>query len=570
MKTRKTLIGITALIIAAIFTLTGCPPGDTDTELLETLNLTIAGSFASQGGGEAVFFATTATNTMLSSRSISATDFELTGLLEDGAITFRLRGNYNSETKTYTLAAAGSFLRYSISGEFNDDGAAITGNAVVQVNSNPLNPSAGTWTTFIAEIDVTATMPEIDDDPIEGIVDETEGGIPMSFRGIWRDTHDANYYAMVNAYSVVIYERDGSNWEATDTMFFTDITPINNNEVAGTTAYMSIDWDEFEKDHLNFFQDMLNAFIEKKGIQIGDFWDSYLRAQFSMTSAATTIFNKYPHLGRNSHWIVPTSVPADVYNQFQQDYTDWINGTSSNDWFNDTETAHHWDKAAIHYRDVVNPSGVAAIGAIILRDVSKPGESDPQYNNYGLCMAELDAAYTAWFASEGFVDSFIVHEMMFEEEFEQEYMATLFPQGIENTQYWVQFYSKMGLKLQSGRLYYANYAQQLTIQEYLPNSLSREGYTQISGNGKTPPVVIYPPLLPEPGFDLWVEDGNGEYWVWVTGNPTQGYMVQFYNSEGIGFENIIAPDDMRVSWTKDVSKLNLFNVPHWEEGSLRR
>ena len=335
------LFAITALAVIIGFGVTGCGEDDNGKKIeknsgLQKKNLTISGTFPSQNGGasDAKFQATTVTtgvSAKVSSRAaIGADDYALEGLLEDGDIIFKLKGSYNTVTKTYTLSAAASFLRYSISGNFTDAGIAQTGKVTVQINNNPTDPSAGTWETYEVVVTPTKTA-EITGSAHPDTETALNNGIPSNLQGIWRDPADSNFYIIVNAFSVTSYYKENGTWYE-DTISFTDITN-KNDIISGITAFTqefggmeSIPWDKFN--------DLVNKYaVEEKGwtiYQPEDITDySILDAAFCSTPEAQAIVSEYPLLKASSGYYYSfdreiTDQDQDNYNLFGWSYSNFL------------------------------------------------------------------------------------------------------------------------------------------------------------------------------------------------------------------------------------------------------
>ena len=128
----KRLKTVCALLAASLFIFTGCDSsgggggGNGDPEF------SVNGSFTSGGdtsyykankakGGRGVF-----------SRAVGDdTSIPLEGTLDDGDITFKLKGSYDTVTESYTLSSASTYVRYTI----NSDPAGTT-SASIATRSN--------------------------------------------------------------------------------------------------------------------------------------------------------------------------------------------------------------------------------------------------------------------------------------------------------------------------------------------------------------------------------------------------------------------------------------------------
>ena len=326
-----------------------------DNNDLQKQNLVISGTFATQNNGDedAKFHAATvglaSKSVSRSAAQINADDFALEGLLEDGDIIFKLRGNYNSVTRTYTLSAASSFLRYSISGEFNEAGtAAPTASAVVQIKSNDV------WETFEITVATSGSAPLINGEARADTITALNDGIPAALQGIWRDPSDPDFYIMVNAFSLTVYSKYGFSdgpgggspgggiddgkrnisrnisysttgdvWYE-ETMYFTDVE-TKDGITSGISAYIQ----EFSRDSIPWdkYNDLINVYAaEVKGWRIYQAEDvsDYLEldAEFIQTDEAKAIINKYPLLRASSGYYysfkneINNDAMQDIYNRF--------------------------------------------------------------------------------------------------------------------------------------------------------------------------------------------------------------------------------------------------------------
>ena len=434
---------------------------------LETRSLVIAGTF-NRGGGEAKFSASTNPDDFRSvSRAIGSDEYELTGLLEDGDITFRLKGNYNSQTKTYTLSAAAEFLglRYTLTGKFKDNGTAETGKAVVQVRTG--SGDSAVWNT--TEVPVTASESAIEiEAPAENIIDDTPGGIPVGWRGIWRDQTDASYYAMVNAFSVVIYEKVDGYWvEAVDdmdqpmTMYFTDIQEEGSG-YSGITGYMG--WD-IEALPDNWSQLMYADYAEENNLRLMDWPEVYnmYHAEFSMTSTGKTIINKYPNLVRQYSFYTPykNGELMDAHPYYYDHFYPWFQEKHYHGYYMDPpfdapgyEYLTEYFDLLTEYRNGDGKTQGDLIGAIIGISVYPPdyGDgwefSDPDYLAF---QNEFGNTLNNWLEGQGFINSLILPYWFQDEWLERKYG--------KNYPYWRQWYMKMSLKIENGKLIPGQYVK---------------------------------------------------------------------------------------------------------------
>ena len=508
-KNRVMFFGIAA-VIAVMFTLTGCSNPVGGGEKLQAKNLTIAGTFKSQGGvdGGAKFFATAGSGarSVRAARAISGTDFALDGYLEDGDIVFRLKGNYNSDTKTYTLSAASSILRYTISGGFNNDGTAETGKAVVQVKSGE------EWVTHELEVTTAETAPELDMNKEQ--IDETEGGIPMNMRGIWRDYADASYYAVVNAYSVIIYEKAGSTWVESETLYFTDIDDIPSGGVSGITAYMGWDYDKLATDTAyQWHSDMLIDYAKTKNPGKTPVTDTiglsskYLESLMTgpgggidkVKAAFNTLGSAYSAIvgdvNHNEEWKYRYMIPQNGFEQFQTDMAvfnaefqeiwQWVIDNHHSD-FNDYLTTDEY-KSKLATLLAKYPSLQAKYQITLFYndewDLVYSGEPVPPdfYDKF-------QSLITTWANSNGYIiiDFLSLSEEIWTSGYEEIWLNKwIADNGKNKNDYYVQWYQKMALKLQGGKLYYGSY-----YKPHVGGILDQGGFWWPTGDG----IGQYPPV----------------------------------------------------------------------------
>ena len=224
---------------------------------------TISGSFAARNAesGNAVFFASESADR--SARQIIASDeILLEGLLEDGPITFKLKGSYDRGTKIYVLSAAGSFFRYSISGNLNN---ANNSKAIVQVKDKFDN-----WTSIEVPVNAssTGTAPSIDGSGI--IEDEFANGIPENMWGIWWGSkpivrssetdiaYPGHYYYVVDAYTIILYvDRRGLWNQESYPCYFDGVSKAQDGTVTGTAIFSYTDNKLINETHPNWWIQMV-------------------------------------------------------------------------------------------------------------------------------------------------------------------------------------------------------------------------------------------------------------------------------------------------------------------------
>jgi hypothetical protein len=161
-----------------------------------TMDVTVSGTFSGDKTGS--FTATTgaAVASVAAATPMAAGEYLLTGLLEDGTVTFRLAGTYNSIDKTYTLSAGTDYLVYKIDGALNDSGAATTATVELSINDQP--DGSGTWTTTLLSSSNIGQAQNISDSNV------TESkGLPAKWLGRWvvsfSDTDEDGYHYTYNS-----------------------------------------------------------------------------------------------------------------------------------------------------------------------------------------------------------------------------------------------------------------------------------------------------------------------------------------------------------------------------------
>ncbi|GHU80976.1 hypothetical protein FACS189468_2340 [Spirochaetia bacterium] len=178
---------------------------------LSTTTLRFSGAFT-HDGELTTFFAETTDDPSLSVGSLAITeqtDYALSGFIDDGDLTFRLKGVYNTVTNTYALSASSSQIKYQIAGTLTATGAkdaAVT----VQVKDGE------NWKVFTYNVAPSA-MTNNPAAPPTPTKDETswqeiEGGIPGEYCGVWHDTSDNYWYLLITPTLIQSYEWDGSKW----------------------------------------------------------------------------------------------------------------------------------------------------------------------------------------------------------------------------------------------------------------------------------------------------------------------------------------------------------------------
>jgi len=446
MAKRNWFFGILVIVLVFAFALAGCsnsttddPDGKDDTVekddkddngIKQTAKLTIAGTFASQNGsGLAKFYANDVGGVRSASRAASGQDCTLEGFLEDGDIVFKLAGYYNNTTKTYSLSAASSILRYSITGTFNDNGAE-TGKVVVQIKTGD------TWITIEITVTASGTAPDID--PNKPVVDETPGGVPENMRGIWRMPDENDFYMIINSYSIVQYDKYIGEY----TFYMTDVS-TKGDVTSFLIAYKGFDYNEIRKINPNYYIDMCNDYAVDKNIKYYD--HNKLYRDFMMTNQILEIVNKYDDLELVYTWGFSNWDEA-TGNKFFNDFYSWMIDKHPDYYYNyctvgkDRSSTQRRD-LLLSYRDGDGKDACEKNGVEVRYYVD--GDKTISEN----CLKEISSAMETWAVGQGYVTMNTVSKMLnSDRNYEEEWLTKKYPQ------LYYQFYEKYAMKLQGNNL----------------------------------------------------------------------------------------------------------------------
>jgi hypothetical protein len=309
-KIDKGVFLVFLMALGFVFLFSGCPETEPqDPPPPVPALVTISGSFESQTAqGNAAFFASSVENSSARmGKSLSTMSvIELEGLLEDGDITFRLRGSYDTQTRQYVLSAAGSFLRYSISGDLTNPNN--SGTAIVQVR----NLSDNTWSSH--EVSVTASSTGIPP-VIEGgqIEDELNSGLPQDMWGVWWGENayiisefdiiqPGRYFYVIDAFTVVLYVDRHGTWNVEGHTCFFEGVDANN---FGRVVFNFTDTDKINQDYPTWWIDFIDRYAGG-GILPAQWGNTDWKANVDRFAAAAaadgsggsewgSLFGKYPY-----------------------------------------------------------------------------------------------------------------------------------------------------------------------------------------------------------------------------------------------------------------------------------
>jgi len=176
MKNKIKLFAITALAVIIGFGVTGCgdPPPPTDKALV------ISGTLTNTGLPSPSVKARSIETELGTTQRFSGTvqkDYSIEGLLEDGAMRFKLTGIYDPQSKSFSMQAASSFMVFSLTGLLNNKNAIdpAFSKATVQLKQD------GEWIAITLNITPSAQK-------VNGKANQPEGAkTPEWARGVWYD-----------------------------------------------------------------------------------------------------------------------------------------------------------------------------------------------------------------------------------------------------------------------------------------------------------------------------------------------------------------------------------------------
>ena len=177
MKKKLCLLGVSVLVLLVFFAACDNGPGQGDKVF------SISGKF-NKGGDDVSFSLVEASPYNKSAKSAARAAYdqsiELAGELNDDDLTFRLKGSLDPVSGVYNVSAAGSFIRYSISGTVDPNTyKSLNATATLLVKTG----SGDEWAAY--------TYPVITDGVNAGFTntDDTDNsddeGIPEEFLGYW-------------------------------------------------------------------------------------------------------------------------------------------------------------------------------------------------------------------------------------------------------------------------------------------------------------------------------------------------------------------------------------------------
>jgi len=258
------LTGVLVLILIIGFGVTACPePDDSSSNRTPFI---ITGSFASQDDDiDAKFYAKSSDGRSARAARSAAHEVAMEGLLEDGDITFKLKGSYNSSTRLYVLSAASSILRYSISGDID---SSEPGKAIVQVKSG------SDWT--VIEIDVEAAASGDTFNSSGEVQDALANGITQDMWGVWWGSEpmekgagdivqSGKYYYVIDAFTIVQYVDRAGTWNVEGyTCFFEGLTK-SGGVATGRVEFDYVDQMKIDTEFPSWWIECITGYVKANG-----------------------------------------------------------------------------------------------------------------------------------------------------------------------------------------------------------------------------------------------------------------------------------------------------------------
>ncbi|MCL2230608.1 MAG: hypothetical protein FWC01_05890 [Treponema sp.] len=250
MKNLYKFFGFIAFAAIIGFTMTGCDPFAPD----GFQQIVISGTLG--GGGSQNVMSRTAYDPNAEKRFSGTvqSDNSIQGILEDGAMLFRLTGVYNPETKAFSMQAASSMMVFALTGKLTASNAIdpLESTAVLHVNQD------GNWATIsLGSITPSAAV-------VSGTANQTDENItPEWARGVWFD--------QLTGLRIAVSEKAIS---MTDGMV---IVPLNILEISNKTETAGIRSLEILTRAVLFDPDMIAAPINYTSrFYVAESWDAKL------------------------------------------------------------------------------------------------------------------------------------------------------------------------------------------------------------------------------------------------------------------------------------------------------
>ncbi|MCL2765549.1 MAG: hypothetical protein FWD40_09775 [Treponema sp.] len=164
------------------------PPDDGNGGAPDGRTFTVSGEFDLPISGTAQFMLTSDPTAVAAAyRAVGADDYALFGVLDDGDITYRLRGTYDPNSGTWQASAKSSMMIFTLGGAVDADNNSLGSSATIAVNTGLLyDPQWETFFVIIDEGDVDVSIDDFDD------ADPGQEGVPSFALGWWVSNYTSN------------------------------------------------------------------------------------------------------------------------------------------------------------------------------------------------------------------------------------------------------------------------------------------------------------------------------------------------------------------------------------------
>jgi hypothetical protein len=202
-KGKSFVLGMLAIVLALGFVFVGCDTGtslNNDGDNSGVRVFSVSGSFTKAGGEEVKFDLESDRSAAM---AVAADSYTVSGVLEDGDLTIRLKGSYDPNTGNWSVSANSSTIIYSLDGNVNSAGVSQGSSATIAVYDSGTQE----WVPYIFPItEAVVIIP----DAAEAEDGET-GGMPSFTQGYWHSdkTYPGGYLQSI---SLLI-----SDWRVTAT-----------------------------------------------------------------------------------------------------------------------------------------------------------------------------------------------------------------------------------------------------------------------------------------------------------------------------------------------------------------
>jgi hypothetical protein len=221
---------LAVLAAAAIFALAGCDTGgdapEGDGGIPGTRAFSVSGSFDRSGNnGDVVYFelqSNAASPSASVMRSVTAESYTLSGVLEDGNLTIRLKGSYDPHTGNWSVSAKSPTIIYTLDGSVDSAGVSQGASATIAVkNGNEWVP----YTVLITE----GASHDFTNDATEAM--DSEEGVPSSVQGYWYMNETFSYGSA--SHSLLV-----SDWK----MQLIDVLTTPEGTLSYNQSWTILDW----------------------------------------------------------------------------------------------------------------------------------------------------------------------------------------------------------------------------------------------------------------------------------------------------------------------------------------